>query len=38
VVPLPVLKRRYYAHRGWDADGAPGPALLRRLGLTADAG
>jgi aldehyde:ferredoxin oxidoreductase len=38
VVPLAVLKRRYYAHRGWDADGAPGAALLRRLGLTADAG
>jgi len=31
VVPLEELKRRYYAHRGWDADGAPSAHLLRRL-------
>jgi aldehyde:ferredoxin oxidoreductase len=34
VVPLALLKRRYYAHRGWDVDGVPGRAALRRLGLT----
>jgi aldehyde:ferredoxin oxidoreductase len=34
VVPLAILKRRYYAHRGWDVDGVPGRAALRRLGLT----
>lgn len=33
VVPLEPMKRRYYAHRGWDAFGCPRPGLLRRLGL-----
>ncbi|TDB36831.1 MAG: aldehyde:ferredoxin oxidoreductase [Actinobacteria bacterium] len=33
VVPIEPMKRRYYAHRGWDAFGCPRPGLLRRLGL-----
>lgn len=33
VVPLEPMKRRYYAHRGWDIYGCPKPPLLRRLGL-----
>ncbi len=33
VVPLAPMKRRYYAHRGWDEDGYPGRSLLARLGL-----
>jgi len=33
VVPLAPMKRRYYAHRGWDTDGHPKPALIKRLGL-----
>lgn len=33
VVPLAPMKRRYYAHRGWDEDGRPKAALLGRLGL-----
>lgn len=33
VVPLAPMKRRYYAHRGWDAQGRPASALLAKLGL-----
>jgi aldehyde:ferredoxin oxidoreductase len=33
VVPMTELRPRYYRHRGWDADGAPRAALLRKLGL-----
>jgi aldehyde:ferredoxin oxidoreductase len=33
VVPLAPMKRRYYAHRGWDVDGRPTQALLKRLGI-----
>jgi aldehyde:ferredoxin oxidoreductase len=33
VVPLAPMKERYYAHRGWDSDGAPSARRLRHLGL-----
>ncbi|MDO8915112.1 MAG: aldehyde ferredoxin oxidoreductase family protein [Coriobacteriia bacterium] len=33
VVPLASMMRRYYAHRGWDAEGAPKAGLLRRLAI-----
>lgn len=33
VVPLAPMRRRYYAHRGWDAAGVPGRALQKRLRL-----
>jgi aldehyde:ferredoxin oxidoreductase len=32
-VPLARMRRVYYRHRGWDADGRPTPSLLRRLGV-----
>lgn len=32
-VPLDRMKPVYYRHRGWDAGGAPGDRLLRRLGI-----
>ncbi len=32
-VPLARMKPTYYRHRGWDAGGAPGARLLRRLGI-----
>jgi aldehyde:ferredoxin oxidoreductase len=32
-VPLEPMKRSYYRLRGWTADGVPGAAVLRRLGL-----
>ncbi len=35
VVPLAPMKRRYYAHRGWDTDGHPTARVLRRLKLPA---
>ena len=31
VVPLEALKRDYYRHRGWDSNGLPGDAALKRL-------
>jgi len=31
VVPLAPMLRRYYAHRGWDGEGAPRESTLRRL-------
>ncbi|MBC7265597.1 MAG: aldehyde ferredoxin oxidoreductase family protein [Coriobacteriia bacterium] len=31
VVPLARLRRDYYRHRGWDANGVPTPRLLARL-------
>lgn len=33
VVPMDRLRPAYYRHRGWDTDGAPKPALLRKLKL-----
>jgi aldehyde:ferredoxin oxidoreductase len=35
VVPLDAMKPSYYRHRGWDVDGRPSDALLRRLGIPA---
>lgn len=32
-VPLARLMHKYYRHRGWDDEGRPKPALLKRLGI-----
>ncbi|HTO23356.1 MAG TPA: aldehyde ferredoxin oxidoreductase C-terminal domain-containing protein, partial [Spirochaetia bacterium] len=34
-IPFEALMQDYYALRGWDASGAPTPATLARLGLSA---
>ena len=34
-IPFEELMQDYYAVRGWDASGAPTPATLARLGVTA---
>jgi len=34
-IPFEELMQDYYALRGWDATGAPTPATLARLGLSA---
>jgi aldehyde:ferredoxin oxidoreductase len=34
-IPFEELMQDYYALRGWDASGAPTPATLARLGLSA---
>ena len=33
VVPLEIMKRKYYRARGWSADGKPREKTLRRLGV-----
>ena len=33
VVPLDVMKKTYYAARGWDKNGVPTKATLKRLGI-----
>ena len=33
VVPLDILKRKYYRARGWSQDGVPTAGTLRRLGV-----
>jgi len=34
-IPFEELMQDYYALRGWDTTGAPTPATLARLGLSA---